>query len=114
GLQNGERVVLLLPPGVAFICFLLATVRCGAVAVPLNPDLQGEELGRLFRQIDPSFLVLWGEPAAWRSTQAAQEGLVAGSNLKAVLLTGPSTAQGYIPLWPPIDGPAQGPAPGRE
>ncbi|MGE4427482.1 MAG: class I adenylate-forming enzyme family protein [Solirubrobacteraceae bacterium] len=46
GVRGGDRVGLVLPPGPAFVVHLHALLRLGAVAVPLDPRLGGEERRR--------------------------------------------------------------------
>ena len=46
GVARGDRVVLLLPTGTAFVVTWFAVLRAGAVAVPVTPAAPAAELGR--------------------------------------------------------------------
>lgn len=50
GVERGDRVALVLDSTPAFAVAFFAAGRCGAVAVPLDPVLQGPELGFFFRE----------------------------------------------------------------
>jgi long-chain acyl-CoA synthetase len=49
GVGRGDRVALFLPNIPSFLTIFLATVRLGAIAVPVNAKLTGEELRALLR-----------------------------------------------------------------
>lgn len=67
GARPGERVVLSLPPGRAFVVALHAVLRVGAVAVPLDPALPTDERER--RSAGATAIVAAGEP---KGTEAAR------------------------------------------
>lgn len=57
GIRVGDRIAILLPNGRSFVVPFLGTLRAGAVAVPLSPDLKDEELGELFSDLRPKLVV---------------------------------------------------------
>ncbi|HZR14073.1 MAG TPA: AMP-binding protein [Acidimicrobiia bacterium] len=57
--RTGERVALLASNDESFVVAYLATLACGAVAVPLNPSAPAPELGRELALVEPA-LVLRG------------------------------------------------------
>ena len=52
GVEAGDRVALLLPDGPAFAAVFLGAIKLGAVAVPLNTRLAGEDHARLLDDAD--------------------------------------------------------------
>jgi long-chain acyl-CoA synthetase len=69
GLQPGQRVVVVLPTGVAFAQAVFGVLRAGGVAVPLNPALTTGELARTLAR-SGAVAVVVGEPALSRVRQA--------------------------------------------
>lgn len=57
GIGAGDHVAILLPNGIAFVAVKLAIARLGAVAVPLNFNLQRDELAYVIGQSDARALV---------------------------------------------------------
>ncbi|MEU5691996.1 AMP-binding protein [Actinosynnema sp. NPDC020468] len=57
GVHRGQRVVVALPDGAAWVCLFLAIARIGAVAVPVNPNSGAGEHDRLVRDCSPAFAV---------------------------------------------------------
>lgn len=57
GIGGGDHIAILLPNGVAFVAVKLAIARLGAVAVPLNFNLQRDELAYVIGQSDASALI---------------------------------------------------------
>jgi acyl-CoA synthetase (AMP-forming)/AMP-acid ligase II len=57
GIQRGDRVAALLPPGPQFVYLFFAAARLGAVIVPLNPDLLDRALGDILADAEPVALV---------------------------------------------------------
>ena len=57
GLQKGDKVVTLLPPGPEFVYFFFALAARGAVMVPLNPQLRQRGLQDVLDDAEPVALV---------------------------------------------------------
>jgi benzoate-CoA ligase family protein len=47
GVGRGDRVLIVMPDGPAYVAALFATMRMGAVVVMLNPELTGEAMGTI-------------------------------------------------------------------
>lgn len=69
GLQEGGRVVLVLPTSVEFVAMYLGVLRAGGVAIPLNTGYTPGELARLIGRTE-AFAVVGGEPALTPVRQA--------------------------------------------
>ncbi len=77
GVGNGERVVLALPDGPDFFFAFFGAMKCGAVPVPLSPDLSGREYGYVLQDCGASALVTVGAcPAASQARGALKMLLV--------------------------------------
>jgi long-chain acyl-CoA synthetase len=63
GVGPGDRVALAWPTSVDFVVAYLATLACGAVAVPLNPASPPAELEREFDFVEPSAVICGGSSA---------------------------------------------------
>lgn len=61
GVKRGDAVALLLPNGADFVTSFFATVRLGAVAVPLNSHYQQDELIYFTTNCNASVLITIGE-----------------------------------------------------
>ena len=57
GLRNGERVLALLPAGVALVELLHACARTGAVLAPFDPRASADEAGRVAACVRPRLIV---------------------------------------------------------
>jgi long-chain acyl-CoA synthetase len=57
GIENGEKVALLLPAGWEFIAALFAIVSAGGTALSLNPQLTSYELGNIIEDAGPAGVV---------------------------------------------------------
>jgi len=57
GLGLGDRVAIMLPHTPDHIVVLLALARIGAIAVPLNPQLQGKSLEYILDHSEPAALI---------------------------------------------------------
>ena len=57
GLQKGDKLVLLLPPGPEFVYLFFALASLGAVVVPLNPDIHERGLREVLEDARPAALV---------------------------------------------------------
>lgn len=57
GIRAGDRVAIALPNGWTFVVALLATLKLGATAVPLNPLLTAEERATILADLGPALLV---------------------------------------------------------
>src|SRR5262252_6155845 len=53
GIQDGDRVVLILPDGPLFSTVFWGSIAAGAVAVPLNPQLTRQNLDMILADCDP-------------------------------------------------------------
>jgi acyl-CoA synthetase (AMP-forming)/AMP-acid ligase II len=56
-IRRGSRVAMCLPNGPVWLRTFLAIQRQGGVAIPLDPSLQGDSLGRMIRAIGADFLI---------------------------------------------------------
>jgi len=61
GVEPGDHVAILLPSGLDFILAFHAIEWLGAAAVPINPELPGEQVARRMDAVDCRFAV---DPAA--------------------------------------------------
>lgn len=52
GVQVGETVAIFAPSGIAWVTAALAIVRAGAVLLPLDINLEGDDLRELLRDAD--------------------------------------------------------------
>lgn len=57
GIEAGDRVAILLPNGASFVATKFAIARVGAVAVPVNFNLQRDELAYVIAQSDACALI---------------------------------------------------------
>jgi fatty-acyl-CoA synthase len=57
GVQKGDRVVALLPPGPAYVFSFFAAAELGAVFVPLNPDVREQALADILADAAPTVMV---------------------------------------------------------
>lgn len=57
GIEAGDHVAILLPNGVSFVAAKFAIARVGAVAVPVNFNLQRDELAYVIAQSDARALI---------------------------------------------------------
>ena len=57
GVHKGDKIALLLPPGVEFVTAFFAAATLGAVVVPLNPQLREHTLSGILRDAEPVALV---------------------------------------------------------
>jgi benzoate-CoA ligase family protein len=81
GVRPEERVVMVMTDGPQLLAAILAAMRIGAVAVPVNTMLTGHELGELLRDTRARIAFVSGEFAA-----AAGEGAAAAPELRDVIL----------------------------
>lgn len=58
GVQQGDRVVILLPNGVKYVASYYGVLKAGAVAVPLNVETGQEALSRLLDELQPAGIIL--------------------------------------------------------
>ena len=58
GLQKGERIALLLPPGPEFVTLFFAVSELGAIVVPLPPQSRRRSLEAVLRDAEPFALVV--------------------------------------------------------
>ncbi len=57
GVRKGDKIAMLLPPGIEFVTAFFAAAALGAVVVPLNPQLREHTLGGILRDAEPVALV---------------------------------------------------------
>lgn len=61
GINPGDRVALISKPRAAWATTFFAILRCGAVVVPLDPELQKGEIERILREAEVKGIVFSGE-----------------------------------------------------
>jgi crotonobetaine/carnitine-CoA ligase len=88
GIKMGDRVAIMLAnrPEIAIAYFALA--RLGAIAVPVNTALKGEGLAYIFRQSEPSAVII--EPSFLARVEAALGNL---DTLNLLVITGPTETE---------------------
>lgn len=84
GVQAGDRVGLLLANSVEYVAAWLASLRLGAIVVPLNPETTSRELGQTLGRCAPTAVVCTG-----RTIEALAGGEGCLEALKAVVVVGP-------------------------
>lgn len=69
GVQNGDRVAIILPNGAEFVIAFLAVLKLGATAAPLNPLIKSEELEAFKEDLRPKLIVdhVTMEPGVWHA-----------------------------------------------
>jgi benzoate-CoA ligase family protein len=82
GVRPEDRVLMFMPDGPALLGAILATMRVGAVAVPISTMLTGRELGALLRDARARMLLAGGPFAA------AQEAVAGAPELEHVIVDG--------------------------
>jgi len=60
GVKKGVKVALISKPRVAWATAFFAILRCGAVVVPLNPDLQQKEIERILTEAEVKSVIISG------------------------------------------------------
>jgi len=93
GVEQGDRVALLLPNGIEYAECLLAVCRLGAIAAPVNTRLTVAEVSYIFDDLRPTLVVAHGELLT--TAQAAQHDV--GSVKALVVVSGPGSL-GYDEL----------------
>lgn len=81
GVERGDRVALQLPNVPAFVYLYFAVLRLGAVVVPMNPLLKGEESAYNLEDSEARLLFSWHESDAPAGS---------GGGVKRVVVTGPA------------------------
>lgn len=61
GIKPGDRVAMISKPRAAWATTFFAILRCGAVVVPLDPELQKGEIERILREAEVKGIVFSGE-----------------------------------------------------
>ncbi len=64
GIQPGDRIALISKPRSAWATTFFAVLRCGAVVVPMDPELQKGEIERILREAEVKGIVLSGSKTA--------------------------------------------------
>jgi len=72
GVAAGDRVVLFMPNGVAFIDAFLATLKLGAIVVPVNVLYRERELTHILGDAEPRAVVTTDDLAAYIPPQVAR------------------------------------------
>ena len=73
GISRGDRVALLLPNGVELVIAIWATLRVGAVFMPINPQTKAAKLQYMLEDSTPACLVCAGSLAfIWEKNEAAR------------------------------------------
>ena len=96
GLDKGDKVAALLPPGAEFVTLFFAVARLGAVIVPLNPPLRRRGLSSVLHDAGPVALVtgrpiedeLLRQVASLRHVILAGEGEPRAPSLSSLMATG--------------------------
>ncbi len=60
GLRPGDRVAISLPNTWSFVVALLAALKAGAIAAPLNPLLTAEERATILADLAPALVIVRG------------------------------------------------------
>ena len=81
GVTPGDRVGVLLAPGIEAVVAMLAAMRAGAAYVPLDPNLPPERLAMIVRQSAISLVVAEGQ-LPWRDEHGVRCCPVAGLGLE--------------------------------
>lgn len=58
GIRKGDRIALMLPPGVDYITLFFAIARQGAVVVPIDPTVRPQRVLQIAGQIAPAWMVV--------------------------------------------------------
>jgi long-chain acyl-CoA synthetase len=61
GVENGDRVVILLENSVQFVAFYYGCLKAGAVAVPLFPEIKKEQLQGILNDLNPATVIISGK-----------------------------------------------------
>jgi len=64
GVSKGDRVALVAKPRAAWATSFFAILRCGAVVVPLDPELQASEIERILEDADVKGVITSGTKTA--------------------------------------------------
>lgn len=101
GVEPGDRVALQLPKSLEFIALHLATLRLGAITLPLNPAYPPDELAYFLA--DSGAGALFGDRAAAGQYEAIREHL---PDLEHVILLEPERPERFEALLPERADPA--------
>lgn len=80
GIRKGDRVAFVIGNHPDFVCLHYATMRAGAVSVPLNPSMRGPELRPYLKSVAPRVIVA--------DESAVNEVMSAGPHFAPVFVTG--------------------------
>src|SRR6266851_1037102 len=72
GVAHGEKVALLLPNCPEFLYTFFACTKLGAIAVPINPKLKGDEIQYILENSESVALIATNEFVLMRATCAIQ------------------------------------------
>lgn len=95
GLQAGDRVALRLPKGLPFVYLHLATLRLGAIALPLNPAYPADELAYFLTDSEARLFFVAAEDET-----ARQLPLPAPTETVALDAVTPGAFEACLPAWP--------------
>ena len=100
GIVEGDRIVLLLDNGIAWVEICLGAIKCGALVVPVSTRLTHQELAHVLRDSQASLFV-YNEPRRELAEQAA-----GGRGTDALLDTGVyALAERAAETAPPVPAP---------
>jgi acetyl-CoA synthetase len=85
GVERGDRVAIMLDPGLAFYAALFGTVKRGAVAVPLFTLFGPDGLAMRIGDCAPRLLLVAGDPGRWQTLFPGLRVLAADEHLLARL-----------------------------
>ncbi|MBN1640706.1 MAG: acyl--CoA ligase [Anaerolineae bacterium] len=85
GVGQGDRVLLILPPGPEFVLAFFAAARLGAVIVPLSPQARARALSGMLEDAAPSLVV---------ATHAHLDGIDLARSVPHALLVGEAEGAG--------------------
>jgi acyl-CoA synthetase (AMP-forming)/AMP-acid ligase II len=81
GINNGDRIVLLLENCLEYVACYYGTLKTGGVLVPLSPDLKSDKLEHIFKEIQPKVVI-----ASKRSENAVHSANLDADTIQYVLL----------------------------
>jgi long-chain acyl-CoA synthetase len=75
GIKAGDRIAITLPNGLEFVQALLAIVKSGAIAVPVNTRLSADEVSHILGDSRPAALIVDESLSGARSNESSLNGL---------------------------------------
>ncbi len=99
GIEKGDRVSLLLPPGPDYPVAFIAIAKLGAITAPTNPQLQPGEMVAQFKDMGTKALIMMSQFMGRDFTAVVDEARLDLPELKHVIARGPDY-KGFLPLDP--------------